>query len=63
MEARLPDGTVLDAADIDLIVELLQSVLPHRTRDEATACLSRHGWDLQSALRHVQGPAGLEQGV
>ena len=63
MEARLPDGTVLDAEDIDVIVGLLQSALPRRTRDEAAACLSRHAWNLQSALQHIQGPAGLEQGV
>ena len=63
MEARLPDGTVLDAEDIDVIVGLFQSALPRRTRDEAAACLSRHAWNLQIALQHIQGPAGLEQGV
>ena len=63
MEARLPDGTALDAEDVDVIVGLLQTALPRRTRDEAAACLSRHAWNLQSALQHIQGPAGLEQGV
>ena len=63
MEARLPDGTVLDAEDVDVIVGLLQTALPRRTREEAAACLSRHAWNLQSALQHIQGPAGLEQGV
>ena len=63
MEARLPDGTVLDAEDVDVIVGLLQTALPRRTREEAASCLSRHAWDLQSALQHIQGPAGLEQGV
>jgi hypothetical protein len=68
MEERLPCSTVLDAEDLDaedmdLIVDLLQSALPRRTREDAAACLSRHAWNLQSALQHIQGPAGLEQGV
>ena len=68
MEERLPCSTVLDAEDLDaedmdLIVDLLQSALPRRTREDAAACLSRHAWNLQSALQHIQGPAGLAQGV
>ena len=63
MEEHLPCSPVLGAEDMDLIVDMLQSALPRRTRKEAAACLSRHAWNLQRALQHIQGPAGLEQGV
>jgi hypothetical protein len=35
--------------------------MPHRTKGEAVAGLSRHGWNLQSTLRHIDGTEGLAQ--
>ena len=53
----------LDPSDVDYVVELFQSVLPRRTKDEAVASLSRHGWNLQSALQHIDGAEGLAQSI
>ena len=63
LPVRLLDGSVLDTSDINFVVDLFRSVLPHRTKDEAIAKLSIHGWNLQSAVQHVNGDAGLEQGT
>ena len=43
-------GTPLDSGDVDLMVHLFQSYVPGSTKDQAAACLARHGWNLQLCI-------------
>ena len=51
--ACLPNGNVLDSAEIRELVGLYRDVLPDSTDDEAMCCLRRHCWSLQDAVREA----------
>ena len=54
-DARLPDGTVIDPSEVSYMVSMFQSVLQESNEEEARRCLSRHGWDVQSAMKDALG--------
>ena len=66
MHALRPNGTVLDPADIECLVEAFQSALQVTagegaagimTKHDAVACLSRHDWDLRRTLPAMESAA------
>ena len=66
LHAIRPNGTVLDPADIECLVEAFQSALQVTagegaagimTKHDAVACLSRHDWDLRRTVPAIESEA------